>query len=85
MNLCCLWLQSFPPFSRSDICPICFEYKWLLNKSHKEFNLTGCLTCSLKIKNDYNQLKADEIDDFIENFTNKHNVNYKYKATGRYN
>jgi thymidine phosphorylase len=49
-----------------------------------EFEKTGCLTCSLKIKNDYNKLNNDEIDKFIENFTNRHKPDYKYKATGRY-
>ena len=80
----CMWIQSFPPFRKSAICPICFEYKWLLNKSMNEFEKTGCLTCSLKIKNDYNKLNNDEIDKFIENFTNRHKPDYKYKATGRY-
>ena len=78
MNKCCIWIQSFPPFRRSAICPICFEYKWLLNKSMTEFEKTGCLTCSLKIKNDYDRLEIQLIDNLVNNF------NDKYKITGRY-
>ena len=78
MNKCCIWIQSFPPFRRSAICPICFEYKWLLNKSMKDFEKTGCLTCSLQIKNDYDRLENQLIDNVVNNF------NDKYKITGRY-
>ena len=79
MNNFCIWIQSFPPFRRSAICPMCFEYKWLLNKSMKDFEKTGCLTCSLQIKNDYDRLENELIDNLVNNFNNK------YKVSGRYN
>ena len=43
-----------------------------------EFEKTGCLTCSLKIKNDYDRLENQLIDNVVNNF------NDKYKITGRY-
>lgn len=79
MSNFCLWIQSFPPFRRSAICPMCFEYKWLLNKSMKNFEKTGCLTCSLKLKNDYDRLENELIDNLVNNFNNK------YRVSGRYN
>jgi len=78
MNKCCIWIQSFPPFRRSAICPMCFEYKWLLNKSMQNFEKTGCLKCSLKIKNDYNRLEYELINNIVNNF------NTRYKVSGRY-
>jgi hypothetical protein len=78
MNKWCIWIQSFPPFRRSAICPICFEYKWLHNKSMTEFEKKGCLTCSLKIKYNYDQLENQLIGNIVNNF------NDKYKTTGRY-
>ena len=79
MNNFCIWIQSFPPFRRSAICPICFEYKWLLNRSLEDFENSGCSICRLKIKKDYDRLENALLDNVIENFNNK------YKASGRYN
>jgi len=57
---------------------MCFEYKWLLNKSMQNFEKTGCLKCSLKIKNDYNRLEYELINNIVNNF------NTRYKVSGRY-